>query len=235
MEKNYTIGLIVVFLIILTVTLIMIFRKKDKEDTTPALTSSGNLLSTTPAGQQPLTGYNNMLVSDGTGNVSSIGFPLGTIIMWSPRDTITTPPPGWAICDGSTIALRDEDNNEFPYVLPDLRGRFPVGVGALNMTITNQSTGWNFSTPDAYSLDTSYTLKLKGGSEKVTLTPGQMPSHSHGGVGKRLGGDCDGYRVDDSGQNDAGLCVGDSNSNGNNEPHENRPPFCAVYFIIKIA
>lgn len=51
----------------------------------------------------------NVILTDQSGNLSSIGFPKGIIIMWyGSTDNI---PPGWAACDGN--------NNT-----PDLRGRF---------------------------------------------------------------------------------------------------------------
>jgi len=239
-EKNYTVAIaVVVILLILTIVMVMIFRKKDnKTDTNSNLTSTqSNLFSNTSESQQPLAGYNNMLVSDGTGNISSIGFPLGSIIMWSPSNNVTKPPPGWAICDGSTVQVEGQ-----PFVLPDLRGRFPVGVGATNMTITNQSTGYDITLPSAYNL-TARQLKDNGGEEKVALDVTEMPKHKHGislpyndvdGSGETgtityYGAEgYTGFNTDTTGGNA-------STPEGKGVPHNNMPPFCAVYFIIKIA
>lgn len=241
-EKNYTVAIaVVVILLILTIVMVMIFRKKDdKKDTNSNLTSTqSNLLSNTSQTQQPLAGYNNMLVSDGTGNISSIGFPLGTIVMWSPKNGITTPPPGWVICDGSTVTVDGE-----PFVLPDLRGRFPLGVGFTGM-IANASTGYSFPTAATLYDLTSRQLKDKGGEERVTLDITEMPKHKHS-IGGQIqydnGQTSEGANIEDGspwGQNNTGytdLTGGNASTpDGKGVPHNNMPPFCAVYFIIKIA
>ena len=67
--------------------------------------------------------------------------PPGAIIMWS--GSINDIPVGWALCDGSNGT-------------PDLRDRFIVGAGG------------------------SYNVGNTGGSDTVTLTTSQIPSHSHG-------------------------------------------------------
>lgn len=76
----------------------------------------------------------------------------------------TTPPSGWLVCDGSEIKAADypllaavlgtwgPDGAAF---LPDLRGRFPVGVGA------------------------GFDLGAKGGSATHGHTADPMPTHDH--------------------------------------------------------
>ncbi len=83
-----------------------------------------------------------------------------------------TPPPNWAICDGSLLpvgkypALAALLNNTYggdgqnAFGLPDLRGRIPVGQGRAEGL-------WN------------HALGEEGGVETVTLRTGQMPAHSH--------------------------------------------------------
>jgi microcystin-dependent protein len=66
--------------------------------------------------------------------------PPGAIIMWS--GSINDIPVGWALCDGRNGT-------------PDLRDRFIVGAGG------------------------SYNVGNTGGSNTVTLTTSQIPSHSH--------------------------------------------------------
>lgn len=68
--------------------------------------------------------------------------PAGMITMWS--GSISTVPAGWALCNGSNGT-------------PDLRNRFVVGAGS------------------------TYSVGDTGGSNSVTLTTAQMPSHNHGG------------------------------------------------------
>ena len=53
-----------------------------------------------------------LVLSDAGGNLSSIEFPAGMIMMYSGSSA----PRGWAVCDGSGAT-------------PDLRGRFIMGAG----------------------------------------------------------------------------------------------------------
>ena len=81
-------------------------------------------------------------------------------------------PAGWAFCDGSILAIAENDtlfsvigttyggDGQTTFGLPDLRGRVPVHQGTL--------AGGG-----------AYTIGQRGGSESVTLTTAQVPSHSH--------------------------------------------------------
>lgn len=80
------------------------------------------------------------------------GVEKGMIIIWS--GSISNIPDGWALCDGSV------QNGE---QTPDLRDRFVVGA-----SIGTGNVG------ETYSVDDT------GGNDLITLTTGQMPSHSHG-------------------------------------------------------
>lgn len=85
--------------------------------------------------------------------------PAGAIIMWSGSSA----PAGWVLCDGG--GFYNEDGSYM--TTPDLRGRFIVGYGSGDYTNPgNRSQGGtsNGST---------------GGSEKVTLTASNLPSHTH--------------------------------------------------------
>lgn len=81
-------------------------------------------------------------------------------------------PRGWAFCDGQLLAVSQNDalfslfgtiyggDGRTTFGLPDLRGRIPV----------HQGTGPGLSPRP---------LGQKTGTEKVTLTLNQFPSHSH--------------------------------------------------------
>jgi microcystin-dependent protein len=93
---------------------------------------------------------------------------------------------------------------------PDLRGRFVVGAG----------TGSGYSIGD------------KGGASQVTLTVAQMPAHSHGMITL--------WSQPDWGRGDGAWPVwtGDRNVQtaeaGGDQPHENRPPYYALCYIMRV-
>lgn len=81
-------------------------------------------------------------------------------------------PRGWALCDGQLLSISQNSalfallgtayggDGRVTFGLPDLRGRVPVHVGS----------GPGLS---------PYTWGQKGGTEQVTLSVSQIPSHSH--------------------------------------------------------
>jgi microcystin-dependent protein len=147
------------------------------------------------------------------------GFPSGGIILWS--GAIGTIPGGWALCDGGNGT-------------PDLRDRFVVGAGF------------------------SYGPGNAGGAAFITLDINQIPTHAHGigdsgahyhGPSTQGGfdvrGNADALRVD---YNDGppfnniiwDLAGGNHNhgggtfNNGGGGAHENRPPYYALAYIMKL-
>jgi hypothetical protein len=94
---------------------------------------------------------------------------------------------------------------------PDLRNRFVVGIGS------------------------NYTVGATGGADSVVLTEAQMPAHAHSGVsgGATVSGctcDCGCPR-----NMIASLSTGSSTQRGGNQPHENRPPYYALAYIMRVA
>ena len=141
--------------------------------------------------------------------------PVGTIVVWS--GTVEDIPTGWALCDG-------QDGR------PDLRGRFVLGAGG------------------------TYNPGAAGGSEEVTLTVEQLARHSHGQYvpASATGSTSTGYTnlVNPASTSNPvsgrpykdGLFDASTNANqvntkmqGNNEPHENMPPYYALCYIIKVS
>ncbi len=93
---------------------------------------------------------------------------------------------------------------------PDLRARFVVGAGG---------TGTDY-----------YAVNAKGGTNWVTLSSNQMPAHIHGVTSY-------------SGLNDGGgtlhhfwqeLGTGTTASAGGGQAHENRPPYYALCYIMRV-
>ena len=60
-----------------------------------------------------LEGYNNMVLTNPNGDLASIAFPKGMIIIWT--GAISDIPKGWAICDGNNGT-------------PNLKGKFLLGA-----------------------------------------------------------------------------------------------------------
>ncbi len=164
--------------------------------------------------------------------------PLGIIKMWAgPVDKI---PEGYALCDGRSLLIFD-----YPYLhyaisptgsggshfnLPDLRGRFVVGLDPGDSEYAQNGN--------------------TGGSEAVTLTMAQIPQHDH---------DLHAVNYDTSAQwtypgdvifmreslewthKDDRVysyyhpnAIFQTNSRGSGEAHENRPPYYVLAYIMKL-
>ncbi len=90
---------------------------------------------------------------------------------------------------------------------PDLRDRFIVGAG------------------------NEYSIGNTGGEKMHTLTIAEMPSHTHTG---RFADQRDDSSGDDTTYHVNKGATTNSGSTGGNQPHENRPPYYALAFIMKL-
>ncbi len=142
-------------------------------------------------------------------------------------------PTGFALCNGQTldrtqyadlfrlIGTKYGYTNTSNFKVPDLSGRFLVGVG------------------------TGYSLGDTGGAQTVALTAAQMPIHSHDVTGKAdqagragvgmyasnvSGGS--GWQVLSTTENGS-LSGLTTTSAGSGQAHENRPPYFALEYIIR--
>lgn len=134
--------------------------------------------------------------------------PKGAIVMWS--GAITAIPKGWALCDGTNGT-------------PNLSGRFIVGVG-------KSSDG-----------DTDYQLNTTGGEEKVLLKANEcaLPKHRHGLDPQKIQQGTKSSSVSVATMFGTGGSSGSEYSNeyekkSADSPHENRPPYYVLAYIIKI-
>ena len=178
-------------------------------EVTGGLTVSGN---TTLAGNT--TFNNNVTVAGGitvkdTGSCTGYGtIPVGGIIMWSGSSV----PEGWALCNG-------QKSNGVQ--TPNLCNRFIVGSGI------------------------EYNVGATGGAKEVTLTESQMPKHRHyytgddqlwsahdGSYDIGLVGTVGGY--DAKSETEGGARVYQTSRTGGNQAHENRPPYYALAFIMRV-
>ena len=92
---------------------------------------------------------------------------------------------------------------------PDLRDRFIVGAGA------------------------KYSVGDVGGSDSVTLTANQMPRHNHE---LTYGGSAAANLIRVLGaNNNAGNSGVPVSMAGGDEAHENRPPYLALAYIMKVS
>lgn len=144
--------------------------------------------------------------------------PKGLISMWSGEEI----PVGWALCDGTNGT-------------PNLSGRFVVGF--------DKNTG-----------DYNVTGKT-GGANQVVLTSVQMPTHSHSGTTSNSGNHTHSFtgatkKGDGTGTGSSNAYYGaltrttaaagihshsfETNPTGGNQPHENRPPYYVLAYIIKL-
>lgn len=138
-------------------------------------------------------------------------------------------PANWAFCDGQLLAISEHDalftligtsyggDGVNTFALPDLRGRVPLHVGS--------------STP----------LAVAGGVESVTLTPAQMPAHTHDlrfAVGGTPAASPAGAYVAAAGPNLFASAVASPGAAtpgaGGSQPHDNMAPFLGLNFIIAL-
>ena len=148
-------------------------------------------------------------ISAGTaGSFSGYGtIPVGGIVMWS--GSASNIPDGWKLCNGR--------NNT-----PDLRNRFIVGAG------------------DEYGVGHT------GGQKQVTLTTNEMPRHYHEYVGddqlRNIESGCSTLMRYTSTRYDADSRTGGNYYSGvfgtsyagSGQAHENRPPYYALCFIMRV-
>ncbi len=165
-------------------------------------------------------------------------FPLGTIMLWSGKIA----PTGWAICDGS---VKDG------FKTPDLRGRFVVGYN---------SGDSRYSEPGELSSKNFSPIGNTGGEDSVRLSLSEMPSHVHNASSSNAGGHShffEGYQRQGSNicDDDNEVSCPDSrnwsitqqtfyegshnhsitvNNTGGDVKHENRPPYYALAYIMRV-
>lgn len=160
----------------------------------------------------------NGRIKDQTGYV----MPVGSIIMYSPaNDDLfdengvgknNSSVEGWAICNGKNGR-------------PDLRGRFVVGAGGTDSKNSND-----------YNL-TNYRIGDNGGEEKHKLSIEEMPRHKHTINNNNFGihdRSFMGERDNDKPFKTEASNRVSTDLEGGDKPHENRPPYYALLYIIKL-
>jgi microcystin-dependent protein len=151
--------------------------------------------------------------------LQGLALPKRGIIMWS--GTIADIPNGFVLCDGRTVSGFG--------TVPDLRGRFIVGYYGKR---DDESSANSELLGDYGSIGT------KGGAKQVAITIDQMPSHTHTFNNKvvvtsRDNPDNTGGKVGEANGTTKSTLASPNNTGGGN-PHENRPPYYVLAFIIKV-
>ena len=147
-------------------------------------------------------------------------------------------PAGWMFCSGQLLPISENEtlfqligttyggDGQSTFALPDLRGRLPIHQG--------QGPGLS-----------NYVLAETGGTESVTLTTQQIPSHTHAMVAS---GDAANQITGAAGvvasppvlsmyytsAPDASLNPNALSQTGGNQPHTNFQPYLCINFIISL-
>jgi microcystin-dependent protein len=152
----------------------------------------------------------------------------------------TFPPKGWAFCNGQLLPINQNialfsllgttfgGDGITTFALPDLRGRAPIHFG--------QGPGLS-----------NYVLGQTGGAENITLLAAQMPSHTHALNVSNLNGTSDtpgpavipaknasGVPTYSSAAANSTLAAAAAGTAGSSQPHENRPPFLTMSYVIAL-
>jgi len=146
-------------------------------------------------------------------------------------------PAGWAFCSGQLLAISENDtlfqligttyggDGQSTFALPDLRGCLPVHQGTQG--------------------GIPYIIGEKGGTETVTLTSAQTPSHTHAFIASTNQGTLDtpsGNVL--AASNVVSMYTGSAANStldpasmlpaGGSQPHDNMQPYLCVSFIISL-
>ena len=142
-------------------------------------------------------------------------------------------PAGWMFCEGQELPISEYEtlfnligttyggDGATTFKLPDLRGRIPIHQG------------------------NGFVLAETGGSEEVTLTVNQIPSHSHVPIADKSAGTSAnpvGHHWANSAAAvsystaapNAPMAAGAMKPTGGSQPHSNFQPYLCVDFIISL-
>lgn len=147
----------------------------------------------------------------------------------------TYAPVGWLLCDGQVLSIAAYEvlftllgttyggDGQQTFALPDMRGRVPLHQG-------NRQGA-------------SYPLGAAGGTEQVTLTPAELPVHTHDFLasGNPANSPNPGQNVLAqtatttpyyNGTPAVPLAPASVSSTGGGSAHDNLQPFCCINYII---
>lgn len=147
-------------------------------------------------------------------------------------------PAGWKFCNGQVLPISEYDtlfqligttyggDGQSNFALPDLQSRVPIHMGA----------GPGLS---------GHILAESGGTEEVTLTIQQIPSHTHPALANNTGASdspngnvwataSGAIKPYGAGPGDVNMNTGSLAQVGSSQPHENMIPYLCFSFIISL-
>jgi microcystin-dependent protein len=147
-------------------------------------------------------------------------------------------PAGWAFCNGAILPIAENDalftligttyggDGEETFALPNLSSRLPLHQG------TRPGSG------------ITYQLGELAGTETVTLTTNQIPSHTHTPLANSGAGTsgtpangvwaASATSMYTAAAPDVNMAAGAALAAGGSQPHENMMPFLCITFIISL-
>ena len=225
--------------------------------TTTIDTRGGDLVLTAPIGSKvaistSATINGNLDMTAGSGRISANYLdvpnvtPVGSVVMWC--GTISNYPTGWAVCNGAELLIATYTT--LYNVLTNSGTVFPFGAN------TNGSGGagsTHFRMPNmtdkfVAGAGSAYSVGATGGLDSVILDETQIPSHNHTGTdsghthsdnsaypGRPTsgGGALDGAQgyTTTTGTGFANITISNT---GGGLAHENRPPYFALIYLMRI-
>ena len=178
--------------------------------------------------------------------------PIGSIQMW-PSDTL---PNGYHLCDGSSLNVSEYSElykvlgttyggSGTSFKLPNMQGVFVAGKGANDYNALGATGGANkvalgISEMPKHNHNTSSSIS----DGKITTESGGSHSHTFGvyaGGSNEKGAERASKTSDTASTSSGGahthkvqLYARGGDSNGSTVPHENRPPYIVLNYIIKV-
>lgn len=140
-----------------------------------------------------------------------------------------------------SLIIRDND-----IAVTNLDRAYPVGAIYISASETDPANLFGFGTwervKDTFLLAAgdTYAAGSTGGEAEHTLTVDEMPSHTHnlncndGLISDYLGGSGADYGIGQNGESTA-VAIGSITATGGSQPHNNMPPYLAVYVWKRIA
>jgi microcystin-dependent protein len=193
-----------------------------------------------PSGNLSIGGNISASGDVSTSNLSISGFstnalvPTGVIFMWS--GSIASIPPGWALCDGSNGT-------------PDLRERFIVGAGSGDNAAVTETMAYSPGTNDGLNsvtlaanqtglvshihsiTDLGHNHGINNGTSRFATWINNEADAGSGSSGHEVSPTVHPFTVDNS---TTGVTINSVASSTALQSHENRPPYFALAFIMKL-